>query len=85
MVFVVLNMGKDEIKILSLCTLLLVPLYLTSLKMKASMFFACHDVTLCIMLTIDLSFIQADYYAHPEQYKPAFHEKIAPYASVIGQ
>lgn len=32
-----------------------------------------------------MSFIQADYYAHPEQYKPVFHEKIAPYASVIGQ
>ncbi|KAK4370156.1 hypothetical protein RND71_009631 [Anisodus tanguticus] len=29
------------------------------------------------------SFKKADYYAHPEQYKPAFHEKIAPYASVI--
>ncbi|XP_047249542.1 alpha-aminoadipic semialdehyde synthase isoform X5 [Capsicum annuum] len=28
-------------------------------------------------------FNKADYYAHPEQYKPAFHEKIAPYASVI--
>lgn len=27
---------------------------------------------------------QADYYAHPEHYKPVFHEKIAPYASVIG-
>ncbi|WMV37080.1 hypothetical protein MTR67_030465 [Solanum verrucosum] len=29
------------------------------------------------------SFNKADYYVHPEQYKPAFHEKIAPYASVI--
>lgn len=27
---------------------------------------------------------QADYYAHPEHYNPIFHEKIAPYASVIG-
>lgn len=27
---------------------------------------------------------QADYYAHPEHYNPVFHEKIAPYASVIG-
>lgn len=53
--------------------------------MKAFKFFACHDVILCIRLTEYLSFVQADYYAHPEQYKPAFHEKIAPYASVIGQ
>ncbi|CAK9143273.1 unnamed protein product [Ilex paraguariensis] len=30
-------------------------------------------------------FDKADYYAHPEHYKPIFHEKIAPYASVIGQ
>ncbi|XP_009618021.1 alpha-aminoadipic semialdehyde synthase isoform X1 [Nicotiana tomentosiformis] len=29
------------------------------------------------------SFDKIDYYAHPEQYGPAFHEKIAPYASVI--
>lgn len=29
------------------------------------------------------SFDKADYYAHPEHYKPTFHEKIAPYASVI--
>ncbi|KAL6911598.1 hypothetical protein ACP4OV_000403 [Aristida adscensionis] len=29
-------------------------------------------------------FDKADYYAHPEHYKPFFHEKIAPYASVIG-
>lgn len=28
---------------------------------------------------------QTDYYAHPENYKPIFHEKIAPFASVIGQ
>uniref|UniRef100_A0A6N2L6K1 Uncharacterized protein n=1 Tax=Salix viminalis TaxID=40686 RepID=A0A6N2L6K1_SALVM len=28
-------------------------------------------------------FDKADYYAHPEHYKPVFHEKIAPYASVI--
>lgn len=27
---------------------------------------------------------QVDYYAHPDQYRPIFHEKIAPYASVIG-
>ncbi|KAM2621541.1 hypothetical protein TB2_026280 [Malus domestica] len=28
-------------------------------------------------------FDKADYYAHPEHYNPVFHEKIAPYASVI--
>ncbi|XP_059431759.1 alpha-aminoadipic semialdehyde synthase [Corylus avellana] len=28
-------------------------------------------------------FDKADYYAHPEHYKPIFHEKIAPYTSVI--
>ncbi|XP_022147632.1 alpha-aminoadipic semialdehyde synthase isoform X2 [Momordica charantia] len=28
-------------------------------------------------------FDRVDYYAHPEQYRPIFHEKIAPYASVI--
>lgn len=28
-------------------------------------------------------FDKADYYAHPENYSPIFHEKIAPYASVI--
>ncbi|KAK1280738.1 Alpha-aminoadipic semialdehyde synthase [Acorus gramineus] len=28
-------------------------------------------------------FDQTDYYAHPEHYKPVFHEKIAPYATVI--
>ena len=28
--------------------------------------------------------LQADYYAHPEHYAPVFHERIAPYASVIG-
>ncbi|MQM08195.1 hypothetical protein Taro_041051 [Colocasia esculenta] len=29
------------------------------------------------------SFDKANYYAHPERYNPIFHEKIAPYASVI--
>ncbi|KAI3871224.1 hypothetical protein MKW98_015124 [Papaver atlanticum] len=29
------------------------------------------------------AFDKADYYAHPEDYNPIFHEKIAPYASVI--
>ncbi|KAL1547882.1 alpha-aminoadipic semialdehyde synthase [Salvia divinorum] len=29
------------------------------------------------------SFDKVDYYAHPENYKPIFHEKIAPFASVI--
>ncbi|RZR85633.1 hypothetical protein BHM03_00012651 [Ensete ventricosum] len=28
-------------------------------------------------------FMQANYYAHPDHYYPVFHEKIAPYASVI--
>lgn len=28
-------------------------------------------------------FDKADYYAHPEHYRPVFHETIAPYASVI--
>ncbi|KAI3714455.1 hypothetical protein L6452_21409 [Arctium lappa] len=28
-------------------------------------------------------FHKVDYYAHPERYRPIFHEKIAPYASVI--
>ncbi|KAJ1281347.1 hypothetical protein BS78_04G299100 [Paspalum vaginatum] len=28
-------------------------------------------------------FDKADYYAHPEHYEPVFHERIAPYASVI--
>ncbi|KAM7513485.1 hypothetical protein LguiA_003068 [Lonicera macranthoides] len=28
-------------------------------------------------------FNKADYYAHPEHYRPIFHEKVAPYASVI--
>ncbi|MBA0568185.1 hypothetical protein Golob_005694 [Gossypium lobatum] len=31
------------------------------------------------------TFDKADYYAHPEHYNPIFHEKIAPYASVIGR
>ncbi|BBH08146.1 lysine-ketoglutarate reductase/saccharopine dehydrogenase bifunctional enzyme [Prunus dulcis] len=29
------------------------------------------------------AFDKADYYAHPEHYNPVFHERIAPYASVI--
>ncbi|OMO67078.1 Saccharopine dehydrogenase / Homospermidine synthase [Corchorus capsularis] len=29
------------------------------------------------------TFDKVDYYAHPEHYNPVFHEKIAPYASVI--
>lgn len=28
---------------------------------------------------------QNDYYEHPEQYNPIFHEKIAPYASAISK
>ncbi|MCI07813.1 alpha-aminoadipic semialdehyde synthase-like, partial [Trifolium medium] len=30
-------------------------------------------------------FDKVDYYAHPEHYNPIFHEKVAPYASVIGR
>ncbi|KAF7837603.1 alpha-aminoadipic semialdehyde synthase [Senna tora] len=30
-------------------------------------------------------FDKADYYSHPEHYNPIFHEKVAPYASVIGR
>ncbi|KAJ4792712.1 Lysine ketoglutarate reductase/saccharopine dehydrogenase [Rhynchospora pubera] len=29
------------------------------------------------------SFSKADYYTHPEHYNPVFHERVAPYASVI--
>ncbi|KAG8376285.1 hypothetical protein BUALT_Bualt09G0047300 [Buddleja alternifolia] len=29
------------------------------------------------------SFNKADYYAHPDNYRPVFHERIAPYTSVI--
>nr|AAN14410.1 bifunctional lysine-ketoglutarate reductase/saccharopine dehydrogenase [Gossypium hirsutum] len=45
----------------------------------------------CIVTSCDMvshkdpskTFGKADYYAHPEHYTPIFHEKIAPYASVI--
>lgn len=45
----------------------------------------------CIVTSCDMvshkdpskTFDKADYYAHPEHYNPIFHEKIAPYASVI--
>lgn len=36
------------------------------------------------VLILNILSCQVDYYAHPEHYKPIFHEKIAPYASVIG-
>jgi hypothetical protein len=29
--------------------------------------------------------VQADYYAHPDQYQSVFAKTIAPYASVIGK
>jgi len=31
------------------------------------------------------TFDKDDYYSHPERYTPVFHDKIAPYASVIGK
>ncbi|XP_065848930.1 alpha-aminoadipic semialdehyde synthase isoform X2 [Euphorbia lathyris] len=51
-----------------------------------------YQVYGCIVTSKDMvepaepskTFDKADYYAHPEQYKPIFHEKIGPYASVIG-
>ncbi|KAF6139907.1 hypothetical protein GIB67_009754, partial [Kingdonia uniflora] len=30
-------------------------------------------------------YVQVDYYAHPEHYNPVFHERIAPFASVISK
>lgn len=35
--------------------------------------------------SVSSDFMQTDYYAHPDHYYPVFHEKIAPYASVIGK
>jgi len=47
--------------------------------------YGCVVTSQDMVLHIDPSklFDKADYYAHPEHYKPVFHERIAPYASVI--
>ncbi|CAG7886430.1 unnamed protein product [Brassica rapa] len=50
-----------------------------------------HHVYGCISTSQDMvehqdpsnSFDKADYYVHPEHYNPVFHEKIAPYTSVL--
>ncbi|CAN8327160.1 unnamed protein product [Cochlearia groenlandica] len=50
-----------------------------------------HQVYGCIITSQDMvehkdpskPFDKADYYAHPEHYNPVFHEKIAPYTSVL--
>ncbi|GMJ07576.1 LYSINE-KETOGLUTARATE REDUCTASE/SACCHAROPINE DEHYDROGENASE, SACCHAROPINE DEHYDROGENASE [Hibiscus trionum] len=50
-----------------------------------------YQVYGCIVTSRDMvehkdpskKFDKVDYYAHPEHYNPIFHEKIAPYASVI--
>ncbi|KAL1219562.1 Alpha-aminoadipic semialdehyde synthase [Cardamine amara subsp. amara] len=50
-----------------------------------------YQVYGCIITSQDIvehqnpskSFDKADYYAHPEHYNPVFHEKIAPYTSVL--
>ncbi|ESQ53839.1 hypothetical protein EUTSA_v10024287mg [Eutrema salsugineum] len=50
-----------------------------------------HQVYGCIITSQDMvehqdpskSFDKADYYVHPEHYNPVFHEKIAPYTSVL--
>ncbi|EFH43456.1 lysine-ketoglutarate reductase/saccharopine dehydrogenase bifunctional enzyme [Arabidopsis lyrata subsp. lyrata] len=50
-----------------------------------------YQVYGCIITSQDMvehkdpskSFDKADYYAHPEQYNPVFHEKISPYTSVL--
>ncbi|KAI3927026.1 hypothetical protein MKW92_052131 [Papaver armeniacum] len=50
-----------------------------------------YQVYGCIVTSKDMvepkdptrTFDKADYYAHPEDYNPIFHEQIAPYASVI--
>ncbi|RZC91557.1 hypothetical protein C5167_027620 [Papaver somniferum] len=50
-----------------------------------------HQVYGCVVTSRDMvehkdptrTFDKADYYAHPEDYNPIFHGKIAPYASVI--
>ncbi|MCL7023586.1 hypothetical protein MKW94_007523 [Papaver nudicaule] len=48
-----------------------------------------HKVFGCVATSPDMvehqtrTFDRADYYAHPEEYNPIFHKKIAPYASVI--
>ncbi|WZZ23994.1 hypothetical protein YC2023_007395 [Brassica napus] len=50
-----------------------------------------HHVYGCIITSQDMGehqdpskpFDKADYYVHPEHYNPVFHEKIAPYTSVL--
>ncbi|XP_010527055.1 PREDICTED: alpha-aminoadipic semialdehyde synthase [Tarenaya hassleriana] len=50
-----------------------------------------HQVYGCIVTSQDMvehldpteAFDKVDYYTHPEHYKPVFHEKIAPYTSVL--
>ncbi|CAH2077079.1 unnamed protein product [Thlaspi arvense] len=50
-----------------------------------------HHVYGCIVTSQDMvqhqdpskSFDKADYYVHPEHYNPVFHERIAPYTSVL--
>ncbi|KAI3920699.1 hypothetical protein MKW92_021060 [Papaver armeniacum] len=50
-----------------------------------------YQVDGCVVTSRDMvehkdptrTFHKADYYAHPEDYNPIFHEQIAPYASVI--
>ncbi|CAN6915753.1 unnamed protein product [Brassica oleracea] len=52
-----------------------------------------HQVYGCIITSQDMvehqdpskSFDKADYYAHPEHYNPVFHDKIAPYTSVLAE
>ncbi|CAN0918320.1 Alpha-aminoadipic semialdehyde synthase [Linum grandiflorum] len=47
--------------------------------------YGCVVTTQDMVQPIDPSklFDKVDYYAHPEHYKPVFHQRIAPYASVI--
>lgn len=45
-----------------------------------------RDCTCVFVFIVDMfCSYQVDYYAHPENYRPIFHEKIAPFASVIGR
>ncbi|XP_037495733.1 alpha-aminoadipic semialdehyde synthase isoform X2 [Jatropha curcas] len=52
---------------------------------RAYQVYGCVVTSQDMVENIDPSkpFDKADYYAHPEHYEPIFHEKIAPYASVI--
>ncbi|CAH9077061.1 unnamed protein product [Cuscuta europaea] len=61
---------------------------LTPKRQSSKRVFQVHG---CVVTSQDMvehkepskSFDKVDYYAHPENYKPVFHKKIAPYASVI--